>query len=59
MKKKDLAYRLRSQKAANAISTPSASDIDVAADEDNGVDAGKLQAVIEALAARIQALENP
>lgn len=56
--KKDIAYRLRSQKAADAISAPAAESIAIAADEDSDLEAGDLQEVIVALSARIKVLEE-
>ena len=38
---------------------PSASDVDVAAYATSGISAGDLQTVLEALADRVEALENP
>lgn len=44
---------------ALTLSPVAATNVNIAADVDNGVTAGTLQATISALAARIQALENP
>lgn len=44
---------------ALTIAPVAATNVNIVADVDNGVTAGTLQATISALAARIQALENP
>ena len=54
----ELSDYINSNGSSNLVPV-AATDVNIEADVDNGVTADTLQATISALAARIQALENP